>query len=219
MFPSYISSQTEFYNQIAEDYFSSLAATHTKSEYDVAMNRICRKWMREFTDENVLAYYMESGEMDSDDIETIRKYYVDHAEPFQKAVLSANLKCDRKYTLVYLSEFGFPEAEKITFWGVTPCQYAQYTDAVKVRCRRSRKHSDTVLYFYDCSLAVYEGWCDLDKMATYEKVSESEDATMWKSKYTCFDVGNFEAAIKYMGTPIFEYHNYKTRETDGKVFA
>ena len=54
MFPSYISSQTKFYNQIAEDYFSSIAATHTKSEYDAAINRICRKWMREFTNENVL---------------------------------------------------------------------------------------------------------------------------------------------------------------------
>lgn len=219
MLPSYITSQTGFYNQIAEDYFSSIASAHTKEEYDAVMAQICRKWMREFTNENVLNYYLESGEMEPDDIETIRKYYVDHAEPFQKAVLSANLKSGRKYTLVYLSESGFPVADKITFRGVTPCQYAQYTDAVKVRCRRSRKHSDSDLCFYDCSLAIYEGWRDLDKMATYEKVSESEDATMWKSKYTCFDAGNFEAAIKYIGTPIFEYCNYKTREADGKVFA
>lgn len=219
MFPSYISSQTKFYNQIAENYFSSIASAHTKEEYDAVMAQICRKWMREFTNENVLTYYLESGQMDSDDIETIRKYYVDHAEPFQKAVLSANLKCGRKYTLVYLSEFGFPVADKITFRDVTPCQYAQYTDAVRMVYRAARKRSDVAHYFYNCSIAIFEGWRDMDDKIGYEKVNETDNVITWKSKYTCFDASFFEDSIKSMGTPFFEYRNYKTRKTDGKVFA
>jgi len=219
MLPLYITSQGEFYNHIANEYFTTIAAAHTATEYAAAMNQICRKWMREFTDDNVLAYYLESGEMELNDIETIRQYYISHAGPFQKAVLGANLKDGQEYTLVYLSEFGYPIADKITFKSVTLCQYAQYTDAVKITCRRSRKRSDSALCFYDCSIAIYEGWHDLDKSATFEKVSKSETVTIWKSKYSCFAVGNFEDSIKSMGTPIFKYCNYKVRESDGKIFA
>ena len=153
----YIRSNVGFYNHIAEEYFTVASQAKTKEDYEKLLFSFCKKWKRELTDENVLDYFVESGEMELDTVEEFRRFYIENAEPFQKAIINAKLTIGNKYTLVYMNEFGFPVADKIVFKGVSPCQYAQYTDAVKITARRARKRSDVYINFYDCSLAIYEG--------------------------------------------------------------
>ena len=114
-----------------------------------------------------------------------------------------------------MNEFGFPVADKIVFKGVSPCQYAQYTDAIKMTVRRARKRSDVYINFYDCSMAIYEGWKDLPEEVANEKIGEH----LRQSRYGCFDARYFEDCVKYFGKPIVEYRNFKVRESDGKTFA
>lgn len=211
----YIKNNVGFYNRIAREYYTVTSQAKTKEEYEKLLSSFCRRWKRELTDENVLAYFVEFGEMEPDTIEEFRQFYIDSAGPFQKAIINANLIIGKKYTLIYMNEFGFPVADKIVFKGASPCQYAQYTDAVKMTVRRARKHSDVCINFYDCSMAIYEGWHDLPEEETHIKLSDN----LCQSKYGCFDVRYFEDCIKYFGQPVVEYRNFKVRESDGKTFA
>ncbi|WP_143323062.1 hypothetical protein [Clostridium sp. HBUAS56010] len=211
----YIRSNASFYNRIAEEYFTTIAQAKTREEYEKVLFSFCKRWQRELTDENVLSYFIESGEMEPNTADEFRQFYIENAEPFQKAIINAKLTIGNKYTLVYMNEFGFPVADKIVFKGASPCQYAQYTDAVRITARRARKRSDVYINFYDCSLAIYEGWNDLPEEVTHERISDN----LRQSKYSCFDARFFEDCVKYFGKPIVEYRNFKTRESDGKVFA
>jgi len=212
---TYIRSNAGFYNRIAREYFTVTSQATTKEEYEKLLSLFCRRWKRELTDENVLTYFIESGEMESDTIQEFRQFYIDNAEPFQKSIIDADLIIGKKYTLVYMNEFGFPVADKIVFKGVFLCQYAQYTDAIKMMVRRARKRTDVYINFYDCSMAIYEGWKDLPETVPHEKVGEY----LYKSKYACFDARYFEDCVRYFGKPVVEYRNFKTRESDGKTFA
>ena len=212
---SYIRNNAEFYNRIASEYFPTTAQARTKEEYDKLLFSFCKRWQKELTNNDISSYFIESGEMEPDIIEEFRQFYIDNAEPFQKAIINADLIVDKKYTLVYMNEFGFPVADKIVFKGVSPCQYTQYTDAIKLTVRRARKRSDVYINFYDCSMAIYEGWNDLPEEVTHDKIGDN----LRQSKYGCFDARFFEDCIKYFGKPVVEYRNFKTRESDGKVFA
>lgn len=211
----YIRSNAGFYNRIARKYFTVISQAKTKEEYEKLFYSFCKRWQRELTDENVLSYFVESGEMEPDTIAEFKQFYIDHAEPFQKAIINANLIIGSKYTLVYMNEFGFPVADKIVFKGVSPCQYAQYTDAIKMTVRRARKRSDVYINFHDCSMAIYEGWHDLPEDVTHVKISDN----LRQSKYGCFDARYFDDCVKYFGKPAVEYRNFKVRESDGKTFA
>lgn len=211
----YIRNNAGFYNHIAEEFFKVTCQAPTKEEYEKLLSSFCKRWQMELTDENVLKYFVESGEMEPDTIEEFKQFYVDNAELFQKAIINAKLIAGKKYTLVYMNEFGLPVADKIVFKGVSPCQYAQYTDAVKMTVRRARKRSDVYINFYDCSMAIYEGWHDLPEDVTHIKISDN----LRQSKYGCFDARYFEDCVKYFGKPVVEYRNFKIRESDGKTFA
>lgn len=211
----YISSNAGFYNRITEEYFSVICQAPSKEEYKKLLFSFCKRWQRELTDKNVLSYFVESGEMELDTVDEFRHFYIENAEPFQKAIINAGLIIGKKYTLIYMNEFGFPVADKIVFKGVSPCQYAQYTDAVKITARRARKRSDVYINFYDCSMAIYEDWHDLPEDVTHVKISDN----LRQSKYSCFDARFFEDCVKYFGKPIVEYRNFKTRESDRKTFA
>lgn len=212
---SYIRSNAGFYNHIAEEFFTITCQAPTKEEYEKLLFSFCKRWQRELTDENVLEYLIESGEMDPDTVDEFRQFYIENAEPFQKAIINANLIVGNKYTLVYMNEFGFPVADKIVFKGVSPCQYAQYTDAVKMTARRARKRTDERITFYDCSLAIYEGWKELPDEVSHVKINDH----LKQSKYSCFDARYFEDCVEYFGKPVVEYRNFKVRESDGKTFA
>jgi len=211
----YIRSNASFYNHIAEEFFTVTCQAATKEEYEKLFFSFCKRWQRELTNNDILSYYIESGEMEPDTIQEIRQFYIDNAEQFQKAIINANLIIGKKYTLVYMNEFGFPVADKIVFKGVSPCQYAQYTDAIKLKARRARKRTDMYINFYDCSMAIYEGWNDLPETVSHEKVGEY----LYRSRYACFDARYFDDCVNYFGKPIVEYRNFKVRESDGKTFA
>jgi hypothetical protein len=211
----YIRSNTGFYNHIAEEYFTVTLQAKNKEEHEKLLFSFCKRWQRELTDENVLAYFVESGEMEPDMVDEFRQFYIENAEPFQKAIINTKLIIGNKYTLVYMNEFGFPVADKIVFKGVSPCQYAQYTDAIRMTARRARKRSNVYINFYDSSLAIHEGWNDLPEEITHEKIGDH----LKQSKYSCFDARYFEDCVKHFGKPVVEYRNFKTRESDGKVFA
>ena len=217
--PAYIRSNAGFYDRIAEEFYEETAKARTKEEYDLAFAKICRCWMKDLTNEDVQRYLLESGIMEAEDMAAIRKFYIDNAGDFQKAILSANMQEGKKYTLVYLNDFGFPVLDKITFYGCSPCQYAQYTDAVKMIFKRARKRTMMGKYFYGTSLAIYEGWYDISKEDTYKKTGESSTVTTYISKYTCFDSRYFSDMVEKLGTPLVEYRNFRVREADGKVFA
>ncbi|WP_342759446.1 hypothetical protein [Kineothrix sedimenti] len=211
----YIRSNAGFYNRIAREYYTVTSQSKTKEEYDKLLFSFCKRWQKELTNNDILSYFVESGEMEPNIIAEFRQFYIKNAEPFQKAIINAKLVIGNKYTLVYMNEFGFPVADKIVFKGASPCQYAQYTDAIKMTVRRARKRSDVYINFYDCSMAIYEGWHDLPEEETHIKLSDN----LRQSKYGCFDVRYFEDCIKYFGQPVVEYRNFKVRESDGKTFA
>lgn len=211
----YVRSNASFYNHIAEEFFTTTCQTKTMEGYVKLLFSFCKRWKRELTDENVLEYFVESGEMEPDTIDEFRQFYIENAEPFQKAIINANLVKGNKYTLVYMNEFGFPVADKIVFKGVSICQYAQFTDAIKMTIRRARKRTDVSINFYDCSLAIYEGWNDLPEDVSHVKINDH----LRQSKYSCFDARYFEDCVKYFGEPVVEYRNFKVRESDGKTFA
>ena len=211
----YIRSNSSFYNRIAEEFFSVTCQAPTKEEYDKLYFSFCKRWQRELTDENVLEYFIESGGMEPDTIAEFRQFFIENAEPFQKAIINAGLVIGNKYTLVYMNEFGFPVADKIMFKGVSPCQYAQFTDAIKMTVRRARKRTDECINFYDCSLAIYEGWKDLPEDVSHIKINDH----LKQSKYSCFDSRYFDDCVNYFGNPVVEYKNFKVRESDGKTFA
>lgn len=211
----YIRSNASFYNRIAEEFFSVTCQAPTKEEYDKLFFSFCKRWKRELTDENVLKYFIESGEMEPDTTAKFRQFYIENAEPFQKAIINAGLIIGNKYTLVYMNEFGFPIADKIVFKGASSCQYAQFTDAIKMTIRRARKRTDEQINFYDCSLAIYEGWKDLPEDVSHVKINDH----LKQSKYSCFGARYFDDCVKCFGNPVVEYRNFKVRESDGKTFA
>ncbi len=217
--PTYIVSNTGYFQNIVEEFFSKTASAHTKDEYVKSFSAVCRRYMKDLTDENVQRYLLKSGLMELETIEEIKQFYIDNAGELQRTILSANMQQGRKYTLVYLNEFGFPVADRIVFHSISICQYAQFTDAVKITFKRYRKRSYDGCYFYDQSIAIYEGWHELKKEDTYNKVEETEKVTMWKSKYSCFDAAFFTDIVTRLGKPIAEYRNFKVRKADGKVFA
>ena len=219
MLPSYILNQEGYYNQIAVEFYQKISTAKTKEQYEEMLGWICRRWRRDFTDPNVQQYFLESGEMEPEVLQEIRKWYVDHAEPFQKVLLSAGLKSGKKYTLVYINEYGFPIAQKITFKKMYPCQYAQYTDAIGMEIHEYRARHDSIHYFYNCSLAIYEGWKELKREDISECVVNNYNMQVWKSKYCAFDARYYEDAVKVLGKPIFDYRNFKIRKSDGKVFV
>lgn len=216
--PPYIRSNAEVYDRIAETFYTETAKAHTEEEYKNAFSKMCRCYMKDLSNEDVQRYLLESGTMESEDIEVVKQFYIDNAEPLQQAILSANMEEGKKYTLVYIDDFGFPVADKITFIGAIPCQYAQYTDAIKMAFKRARKRNAIAKYFYNCSIAIYEGWHDLKKEDSFNKTSETAEVTCYMSKYTAFDSKYFSDAVEKFGKPLAEHRNFRTG-TNGKVYA
>lgn len=217
--PNYIMSNAGYFQHIIEEFYNVTASAYTKEEYDKAFSLVCRRYMNDLADENVQIYLVTSGMMEPETIGEIKQVYIDNAGRLQKTVLDANMQQGKKYTLVYLNGFGFPVADRIVFHSFSICKYAQFTDAVKMTFKRYRKRSYDACFFYNQSLAIYEGWHELKKEDTFNKVEETEKVTTWKSKYSCFDAAFFTDMVARLGEPIAEYRNFKIRETDGKVFA
>lgn len=144
----------------------------------------------------------------------LRKY----AGPLQKAMNAAELKPGHKYTLVYLSEFGFPVAQKITFDSMSLTTYAQYSDVVKLVFIPFRKRSKYSQRFYNSSLMIFDGWQDMDENAISETLKDDGQIKITKSKYSCFSASYIEDLEKIFKQPVMIYKDYR-RGVNGKLYA
>jgi len=141
-----------------------------------------------------------------------------YAGPLQKAMNAADLKHGHRYTLVYLSEFGFPVAQKITFDSMSFTTYAQHSDVVKLVFTPFRKRSKYSQRFYNCSLMIFDGWQDMNENDISETIREDEQIKVKKSKYSCFSASYIEDLEKVFERPVMIYKDYK-RGVNGKLYA
>lgn len=141
-----------------------------------------------------------------------------YAEPFQRALYSAGLVPGHRYTLVYLSEFGFPVADKVTYHSMRCWTYAQHSDVVELTVTRYRKRSRCSCLFYNCSLLVFEGWQDMDDGAINDVLKDDGKVKITQSKYGCFSASYIEDLEKVFVNPVMIYKNYK-RGANGKMYG
>ena len=141
-----------------------------------------------------------------------------YAGPLQKAMNAAGLVPGRRYTLVYLSEFGFPVAEKITFGGMSFTTYAQHSDVVKLVFTPYRKRSQYSRRFYNCSLMIFDGWQNMDESATKDILKDDGQIKITKSKYSCFSASYIEDLEKVFKNPVMIHKDYK-KGVNGKMYA
>ncbi len=141
-----------------------------------------------------------------------------YAGPLQKALNAAGLVPGHRYTLVYLNEFGFPVAQKITFDSMTFTTYAQHSDVVKLVFTPYRKRSKYSKRFYNSSLMIFDGWQDMDESAIKETLKEDEKIKITKSKYSCFSASYIEDLEKIFKHPVMIYKDYK-KGVNGKLYA
>lgn len=218
MLPYYVSTNTEFYNRIAQELYEESGKAKTKEAYENMLSAFCRKWMKDLTDRNVMQYFWESGTIEPEMIEEINQWYINHAGKFQSAFLNAGLIPGNKYTLVYLNDWGFPVAHKITFVTMYPCQYAQYTDAMRIQYKMYRRRGVFESVFHEQSIVVYSGWIDLPENFGSEIVRKSDDVTVTKSKYSCFDSRYMDDALSVLPEPLMVWKNYRTG-VNGRIYA
>lgn len=173
----------------------------------------------------IMALYEDGEELDSCTTDTEDKaitcfndFFNRYAEPLQKAVYNGKLKEGNKYTLVYLNDFGFPIAQKITFHSIKCCTYAQYSDCVKMTFTPYKKRNKWEKIFYNCSLMIFEGWQNIKESDTHEVISTTDSLKVTKSKYSCFDARYIDDLEKAFKNPLVVYKNYKTG-CNGKTYA
>lgn len=202
-YPSYIKSQTGYYENIVNEYYTTIAAAKTFDEYYAALSSICRRFRNDFTNQDVISFLV--NECGFEDEEAVNQWYIDNAGPLQKSFLSADLKAGNKYTLVFYSEFGFPVSVQVTFDSMRICGYAQYDDAVLLYYRQKGKRKVVGRYFYGYKkLAIYEGWKELPEDFGFNTIRSNSEYTLKKSKYTSFDERYFSDALSVLGSPILQ---------------
>lgn len=155
---------------------------------------------------------------EADALKAFNSMVQQYAEPLQKAVAAAGLVPGHRYTLVYLSEFGFPVAEKITFRGFTLTTYAQHADAVRMEYTPYRKRSARRRMFYNMSLLIFDGWQDLPESAASVTVREDDKVKITRSKYESFSASYIEDTAQLLKNPVMIYKNYRTG-VNGKLYA
>ena len=141
-----------------------------------------------------------------------------YAGPLQRALAAAELVPGHRYTLVYLNDFGFPIAQKITFDSMSFTTYAQHSDVVKLVFTPYRKRSKYSQRFYNCSLMIFDGWQDMDENAINETIRDDGQIKVTKSKYSCFSASYIEDLEKVFEQPVMIYKDYK-RGVNGKLYA
>lgn len=216
--PYYVTSNREYYEKMAYTLYTIISRAYNKEDYDELFSAFCRGNMKDLANEDVQRYLIESGVMESEIVEEIRQFYIDNAEPFQQIFLSAGLESGKRYTLVYISDTGFPVADKITFMKMVPCQYAQYTDSICMSFVRAKCRKEIKKYFYPVSIAIYEGWLDLKREDYMDKIEEKANVTAYRSKYNAFDSRYFTDVVEKFGTPVMEYKNFR-QGVNGCVYA
>lgn len=177
-----------------------------------------------FGEFEVMVMYEGGDEIEShiaeDEAEAIRIFdemVMKYAEPLQKALYN-KMESGKKYTLVYLNDFGFPVAVKMVFDSMKLTTYAQYSDVVEMVFKPYRKRGNVKKYFYNSSVMVFEGWQELKEEDTHEVLKDNGTVKTLKSKYACFDSRYMEDMEKVFNNAVVIYKDYKVGE-NGKVYA
>ena len=172
----------------------------------------------------VMAMYEDGEELESKtvttEIEAIKVFddlFMKYAEPLQCALYN-KLHSGKKYTLVYLNDFGFPVAEKITFHSVRSSTYAQHSDVMEMIFTPYRKRTQYRKLFYSCSMMIFEGWQDLKEEEIKETLEDNKNVKITKSKYGCFDSRYIDDLENCFKNPVVIFKNYKTG-VNGKIYA
>lgn len=146
-----------------------------------------------FGEFEIMAMYENGEELESravsTEIEAIKVFdnlLLKYMEPLQCALYN-KLQPGKKYTLVYLNEFGFPVAQKITFHSMRTTTYAQYSDVMEMIFTPYRKRTKYRKLIYNCSMMIFEGWQDLKEEELKETLEDNKNVKITKSKYGCFD--------------------------------
>lgn len=177
-----------------------------------------------FGEFEVMAMYDDGEELacktvttEAEAIEAFNAMLLEYAEPLQKALYNKLVE-GGKYTLVYLNDFGFPIAQKITFHSMKCTTYAQHSDVIKMIFTPYRKRNQYQKNFYNTSLMIFKGWQDLKEENTKEILKDDGNIRITKSKYSCFDSRYIEDLETVFKNPVVIYKDYKVG-TNGKVYA
>lgn len=177
-----------------------------------------------FGEFEIMAMYEDGTELESietntetEAIKVFDEILLKYAEPLQKALYN-KLEEGEKYTLVYLNDFGFPVAQKITFHSMKCATYAQYSDVIEMIFTPYRKRNQYRKYFYNDSLMIFKGWQDMKEEDTHETLKDNESVKITMSKYACFDSRYIDDLEKVFKTPVAIYKNYKVGK-NGKLYA
>lgn len=135
----------------------------------------------------------------------IQKY----AGPLQRTIASADLQPGGRYTLVFHNEFGFPVAQKVTFWGYAMRTYAQHSDVVQLTVAyRGGKTQWLKLFIGYEPLLIFRGWQELPESALWDVKRSSGDTTMHVSKYGSFSDQYIEDALHILKDPVVIYRSH-----------
>lgn len=177
-----------------------------------------------FGEFEIMAMYEDGEELESrtvsTEIEAIKVFdnlLLKYAEPLQCALYN-KLQSGKKYTLVYLNEFGFPVAQKITFHSMRTTTYAQYSDVMEMIFTPYRKRSQYRKLLHNCSIMIFEGWQDLKEEKIKETLEDNKNVKITKSKYGCFDSRYIDDLENCFKNPVVIYKDYKTG-VNGKIYA
>ena len=172
----------------------------------------------------VMAMYENGEELESKTVttetEAIKVFddlFMKYAEPLQCALYN-KLQPGKKFTLVYLNEFGFPVADNISFLSMRTTTYAQYSDVMEMIFTPYRKRTKYRKLIYNCSMMIFEGWQDLKEEEVKETLEDNKNVKITKSKYGCFDSRYIDDLENCFKNPVVIYKDYKTG-VNGKIYA
>ena len=135
----------------------------------------------------------------------IQKY----AEPLQRTIASADLQPGGRYTLVFHNEFGFPIAQRVTFWGYAMRTYAQHSDVVQLTIVYRREKTQWLKLFIGYEpLLIFKGWQELPESVVWRPTRSTRDGTMRVSKYESFSNQYIEDALRILKDPVVVYRGH-----------
>lgn len=174
-------------------------------------------WVAAHSENNSVIFYRNIHKEYSTAIAEWSQLTVRYAEPLQREFMCAELTEGEHYTLVYLSEWGFPVVEKITYHGHSFATYAQYSDVVKLSCTPYRKRSRHTKYITGShELMIFKGWQDLtNKNSFLFDHAEAGKIRVLRSKYSCHDGRYLDDLRKAFRNPALIYR----KNTESKIFA
>jgi len=173
----------------------------------------------------VIAMYENGDEADLKRVKTEEEaqrvfdsFVEKYAGRFQAEVYRSNLVPGERYTMFTLGDFGFPIAYQFTLVSVEYVTYAQYDDVVTFTVRRKGKRKNERFTYYGKSIQIYHGWQTMPDHFGFEVLEETDESTLRKSKYVCFDNRYMEDVKKVFKNPALIYDGSKIGK-NGRRYA